>query len=360
MGLIIRNISGGPIEVDDIGIFLDTGEDYDLGGEPPVSVADSADLISLVQGTDLIALDPIDGISPLTIAQSVTAISSANDVHYRILGGEMNQLDDVTASNPPDGYVLAYNQINAKWEPVVQGGGGSGDSTVVKEAVNQVGHGFVTGTPIYFDGSNYQKAKADNINTLATSVAEVVNIDNFNSVSDGDIGGFTGLTSGSWYYVSDAIAGQLTVIEPANTYSNPVGYAESTTKFHVASIRASDLTNGSDAIPHKIINQVGHGFGTGTPIYYDGAIWNAAQSNSINTLATEVAVVLDVDNFEAIVVGTVVGLTGLAPGSWYFVSDTVPGGITTTEPTISNPIGIAESTSTLMIVPLRAVDYTNT
>ncbi len=358
MSFIIRNIAGTPIEINDLGIRLEIGEDISLAEEAAKDIAISDDLISAIQAADLIVLDPLDGINPLTVLQSVEAIQVANDTHFRIRGGELSQLDDVSGSVPPDGYVLTYNQITSLWEPA-PGGGGGGDSTSVRETISQPAHGFSTGTPIYFDGTNWQAAKADNINTLATSVADVATAGVFDSVTDGDIIGMTGLTAGSWYYVSDAIAGALTVVEPTNTYSNPIGFAESTTKLHVQSIRASDLTIGSDVITRKIINQVAHGFSTGTPIYFDGTTWQAAKADSINTLATEISVVLDLDNFEAVVIGTVIGLSSLVPGSWYYVSDTVAGDLVTTEPTISNPVGVSETSTTLFVIPMRAVDYTN-
>ncbi len=359
MSFIIRNIAGIPIEINDLGIRLEIGEDISLAEEAAKDIAISDDLISAIQATNLIVLDPLDGVNPLTILQSVEAIQVANDTHFRIRGGELSQLDDVSGTVPPDGYVLTYNQITSLWEPAPGGGGGGGDSSSVRETINQLAHGFTTGTPIYFDGTNWQTAKADNVNTLGTAVADVASTDIFDAVTDGDIIGMTGLTAGSWYYVSDSTAGTLTAMEPTSTYSNPIGFAEAATKLHVQSIRASDLTAGQDTVPKKIINQVGHGFATGTPVYFDGSVWQPAQANSINTLATEIAVVIDIDNFEAIVIGTIMGLVGLVPGTWYYVSDSVAGDLVTTEPTISNPMGIAETSSTLFVIPMRAVDYTN-
>ena len=361
MSFIIRNISGGTVEIDDLGIFIDSGDEYNLAEDDASDIAISSDLLDAIQGSNVIVLDPLDGVTPLTIPQSVEAIQVANDSHFRIRGGELSQLDDVSNSAAPDGYVLTYNQILQLWEPKPGGSGGPGDSTSTRETISQVAHGFVSGTPVYFDGIIYQKAKADNINTLGTGLVDVAGPDVFDFVTDGDIIGLSGFTPGTWYYVSDSIAGELTVIEPTSTYSNPVAFAESATKLHVQSIRASDLTNGVDETPRKIIHQVAHGFSNGTPIYFDGVNYQKAQANSVNTLATEVAQIIDVDNFESIVVGMIIGLSGLVSGSWYFVSDTVAGDLITTEPSIySNPVGIAGSASTLFVIPTRAVDYTNT
>ena len=360
MGFLIRNISGSIVEINDLGIFLDVNDEYNLVEDAPSDVALSSDLVDSIQSADIVVLDPLDDVTPLTITRSLEVISTTNNPNYRIHGGTISQLEDVSNVTSPDGYVLSYNEISQLWEPSPPGSS-SGDNTSVREAVNQINHGFVTGTPIYFDGTIYQKAKADNINTLGTGVADVATIDAFDFVTDGDIIGLSGLTSGSWYYVSDSVAGELTAIEPTNTYSNPIAFAESATKMHVQSIRASDLTNGEDTVPRKIIHQMAHGFSNGTPIYFDGVDYQMAQANSVNTLATEVALPIDTNTFESIVIGMVIGLSGLIPGSWYFVSATVAGGLITTEPSIfSNPIGVAETSSTLFVIPTRAVDYTNT
>jgi len=124
MSFIIRNISGAPIEVDDIGIRLEIGEDVSLVEEASKDIAVSDDLILAIQNSEIIVLDPLDGLTPLTQAQSIEAIRVANDPHFRIHGGELSQLDDVSNTVPPDGYVLTYNQILQLWEP--QAGGGSG------------------------------------------------------------------------------------------------------------------------------------------------------------------------------------------------------------------------------------------
>lgn len=124
MSFIIRNIAGTPVEIGDIGIRLEIGEDVSLAEEASKDIAMSDDLIAAIQTANIIVLDPLDGTTPLTIAQSVEAMQVANDTHFRIRGGELAQLDDVSGSVPPDGYVLTWNQINQLWEPQIPSGGG--------------------------------------------------------------------------------------------------------------------------------------------------------------------------------------------------------------------------------------------
>jgi len=128
MSFIIRNISGAIVEIDDIGILLEIGEDINLAEEASKDIAISTDLVDAVQALDIIVLDPLDGSTPLTVTQSVEAIQVANDTHFRIRGGELSQLDDVVLTVPADGYVLTYNQIAQMWEPQPAGGTGSGEA----------------------------------------------------------------------------------------------------------------------------------------------------------------------------------------------------------------------------------------
>jgi hypothetical protein len=108
MSFIIKNISGGVVEIDDIGIYIETAEELDIIENSASDVATSADLVAAVQSGDLIALDPLDNVTPLTIDQSVAAILAFNDTHFRIRGGELDQLDDVNLAGAIDNYVLTY------------------------------------------------------------------------------------------------------------------------------------------------------------------------------------------------------------------------------------------------------------
>lgn len=360
MSFIIRNIAGTPVDINDLGLRLETGEDVDLTEEAAKDIAISVDLPSAISNGDIIALDPLDGVSPLTIVQSLEVVGTANDSHYGIRGGKLNQIDNVNTGNPPNDYVLTFDLPNNEWQAKVSQGGGGGNNDSVRESVTVLSHGFTSGQPVYYDGTTWQLAQANSVNALATAIIDVTGLDTFDIVSDGDIVTMSGLVAGSWYYVDDASPGQLTTTEPVN-FSNPIGYAESATRFHVVSIRAVDKSAGVDPVSDKkIITQNGHGFTTGQPIYFNGTTWQLAQANNINTLATEIAIVIDVNIFEAVTLGSVDGLAGLIPGAWYFVDDTTPGTLILTEPAIfSNPMAIAETTSKLFVIPMRAVDYTN-
>ena len=123
-------------------------------------------------------------------------------------------------------------------------------------------------------------------------------------------------------------------------------------------VKWADLPeSGSDGTSVSIpVADTGHGFLDGEALYFNGTVWNRAQSNNVNTVGSHICQVVDVDNFNAVIAGLVTGLSGLTPGDWLFVSGTTPGALTATEPLsgYSNPIGQALTATTLMVFPYRA------
>lgn len=110
------------------------------------------------------------------------------------------------------------------------------------------------------------------------------------------------------------------------------------------------------------INQVAHGFTLGQAVQMDAGVWALAQANSISTLGVGiVSNVIDANNFQVATGGVVTGMAGLTAGEYYFVSDTIAGGLTITEPTTySNPIGLAKSNTEFIVLPYRASQVTST
>ena len=118
-------------------------------------------------------------------------------------------------------------------------GGGSGETIAI--SVSQVAHGLSVQDAVYFNGTNWIKAQADAGATIGTAVVQTVtDTDNFILVTSGKITGLSGLTSGEWYFVSDATAGLLTTTESAIN-SNPILFATSTTEAIVMPLRASTV-----------------------------------------------------------------------------------------------------------------------
>ena len=122
--------------------------------------------------------------------------------------------------------------------------------------VEQVAHGLSVQDAIYFDGTNWLVARSDALLTIGTGIVSVVKgVDNFTVVTDGKITGLSGLTTGEWYYVSDATAGLLTTTESA-IYSNPLLEAISATEGIVLSLRAQEIGGSSQTVTRSDYDSV--------------------------------------------------------------------------------------------------------
>lgn len=122
MSFFISNIGVVPITINDMGITLAVGESYDLAQDRPNDVANSADLPALVTADSIIALDPLDGVTQLSKAQSIEAIAAVNDTHYRIRGGALGQLDDVDLTGLINAQALVYNSTSGNFEVITPAG----------------------------------------------------------------------------------------------------------------------------------------------------------------------------------------------------------------------------------------------
>lgn len=141
----------------------------------------------------------------------------------------------------------------AKWQVV----GGAGGSSLI-HSFSQASPALAAGNPVYFDGTTWQKAKADTNTTVAIGIiSEAVHPDYKvqygGSISldtaqwDAITGGTGGLIPGETYYTSDVIEGALTTSTPSIT--NPVLYAISATDaFVVPYFNAAETGAGSDFV----------------------------------------------------------------------------------------------------------------
>jgi len=112
MSFIVRNIKipAGAVELPDLGIEIAAGEDYDMLAESAHDVQDSAlvggDLNTQINGGNLIVLDPKDGVTVLSQANSVLVCQVHNDPNWGIRGAVINDLDDVDTTGFATGDVL--------------------------------------------------------------------------------------------------------------------------------------------------------------------------------------------------------------------------------------------------------------
>lgn len=141
-----------------------------------------------------------------------------------------------------------------EFDPPLEGTGASSGTTF---AVNQVGHGFTVGQPIYHNGASFALANSSSEDTLAMwVVTNVTNEDNFTAAQSGrfEIEDGHGLITNQFYFVGDT-DGSLTPTEPS-TYSNPVLYIESPTVFHVLPFRPSSPNEGGSGGSGGVVTSV--------------------------------------------------------------------------------------------------------
>jgi microcystin-dependent protein len=136
---------------------------------------------------------------------------------------------------------LFYDDSTQRWfaNESAGGGGTSFDAT-------QAAHGFSVLTPIYHDGTQWQKAQANTANTLAMYVVTDASTNAFTATKFGAIEVLShGLTVGEYYYTSTVTAGAITSTEPLFGYSNPVLYVVDSSTVHIMCYRPSLIGDGN-------------------------------------------------------------------------------------------------------------------
>jgi len=99
-------------------------------------------------------------------------------------------------------------------------------------------------------------------------------------------------------------------------------------------------------------------FTVGQAIYFNGTNWVTAQANSLSTVALGVVKSRTATNFIVTLLGEVT-TSGLVAGSLYYLDATTAGALTPTEPSAPNfsqPIGMALSSTKLLVQVQRALD----
>jgi hypothetical protein len=112
---------------------------------------------------------------------------------------------------------------------------------------------------------------------------------------------------------------------------------------------------------YRDVTQAGHGFAALNAVRHNGTAW--VKSTADNATNAEVyglvAEVYDANSFKLVTEGRLSGLTGLTPGATYFLSPTVAGLITTTEPTtignVTKPVFNAEGSTSGLVIQSRGI-----
>lgn len=129
MAFNVENGSGSALDIDDLGITLETGEITDLSLRGDVqNIINSAqageEISNLISAGDLIVKDPLDGVTDLSIANGLVCARSYADPNYRVgAGARIGDISDVTLTTPANTQVLTYD--NGVW--INSAGAGVGD-----------------------------------------------------------------------------------------------------------------------------------------------------------------------------------------------------------------------------------------
>lgn len=103
---------------------------------------------------------------------------------------------------------------------------------LTRETITQSSHGFSAGEAIYYNGTQWDLARADSVSTAEVlGLVESVKGDQFDVVYQGKIKGLSGLTPGAVYFLSSTISGGLTTVVPGtDVVSKPLLVAHTATE----------------------------------------------------------------------------------------------------------------------------------
>ncbi len=142
-----------------------------------------------------------------------------------------------------------------------------GNGGAVVTTVTQNNHGFIDGNVVFYNGAAYAKAKAD---TSADAevigiVTSVIDANTFQLTTNGSVTILSGLTPGGIYFLSDSVAGTLTLTEPTtiNYISKPLLIAVSATSGYFNNFRGKVIPDASFswnvlAVNQAIVNNQGY------------------------------------------------------------------------------------------------------
>ena len=126
-------------------------------------------------------------------------------------------------------------------------------------------------------------------------------------------------------------------------------------KLYVRDNSNSIIEIGGAAGTTSEITQNSHGFVVKDAVYHNGSTWAKAQANSTSTLALGIVTEKTTNTFVVAQSGRFeLSSHGITPvGEWFYLSASSAGGLTATEPAISQPIVYVESANVIHIFPYR-------
>ena len=116
MALLIQNVTGGDLDINDLGLTIAPSETLDLTvdaspSDVSSSGANNGDLFNLITSENVVVKDPINISIDLSITDAIVAIRNHNQTHYRMPpGARLPDIQDVNfATTPVSGNVLSFD-----------------------------------------------------------------------------------------------------------------------------------------------------------------------------------------------------------------------------------------------------------
>lgn len=245
--------------------------------------------------------------------------------------------------------------VEILWDIDAFGGGGS--STAPSIVTNATAAGGVSVLDVvYFNGTNWADLSYNYFTTVTQKplmgVFATLSGGSGNVFTNGVVPGFVGLTPGSDYFINPASPGKIeTIASPTYPYVRVGKAINSTTLFVDIQLATPPSTN-----PVIMTSQPTSGVSTaGTVVYLSGSNFIPSVNANIEERDT-VGLAMNIQGSAAdiYVEGLVTGLSGLSPGSDYFIDPSNPGNMTTTVPTTSiyTFLGRAITSSSFYIHPI--------
>lgn len=143
-----------------------------------------------------------------------------------------------------------YDHGQSRWVTAGGGGGNASGVSLVRD-IAQTAHGFAACDVIRHNGTSYVKAQADSEGNAEVYgiVTEVQDAHNFTVTTHGYASCFSGLTAGTYYFLSASTAGAYTVTAPTTVghVVKPIFFALSATEGNLGIYRGNVVSAATDA-----------------------------------------------------------------------------------------------------------------
>lgn len=205
---------------------------------------------------------------------------------------------------------------------------------------------YNSGSSVYVPAQASTVANATDPRSLYQAIGIIVNVSGSTGdliVSNGKVSGFSGLTPGSTYYLSQSSAGSITATRPEHGVIVVIGVALSATTILVN-------TSVEESNPNIRRGQPQSGCSNGQVVRWNGT--NYVPASSLSVTQGAVGMITNVSgSFGDIYFSGAAPASALTPGATYYLNNSVAGAITSVIPSsgFKVQVGVALSATTLLL-----------